>query len=138
MESLHVRLLGEFSASVGKEGQVGPTSQKARELLAYLLLFRNRPHSRESPAGLLWADIPTEQSKKYLRQALWQLRISLSGRQRGHDLGILWIEGDCLQINPKTPMFLDVAVVEGAFREVQGVNGEDLADDAVAVTCSPI
>ena len=36
------------------------------------------PADRESLAALLWGENPTAQSKKYLRQALWQLQHALS------------------------------------------------------------
>ncbi len=77
MHALRVRLVGRFSAYI--EGQVveGLESSKVQELFSYLLLFRNRPHSREALADLLWDASSTAQSKKYLRQAVWQLTLAL-------------------------------------------------------------
>jgi hypothetical protein len=37
-------------------------TQKARELLAYLIAFRERPHSRSVLAGTLWPDLPEDQA----------------------------------------------------------------------------
>src|SRR5437867_13371049 len=70
MATLQVRLFGKFS--LARDGQalstLGP--HKVQEVLAYLLLFRGRPHARETLAGVLWGDTTTAQSKKHLRQAL--------------------------------------------------------------------
>ena len=77
MATLQVRLFGRFS--LARDGQALPTlgPHKVQEVLAYLLLFRGRPHARETLAGVLWGDTTTAQSKKHLRQALWQLQGAL-------------------------------------------------------------
>ena len=46
---------------------------KVQKLYAFLLLHRDRPHSRVSLASLLWGEMPEAHARQYLRKALWQL-----------------------------------------------------------------
>ena len=73
MLALQVRLFGHFRLSSGDPASEQTLTSKAKELFCYLLLRRNRPHSREVLVSLLWQDATTAQSRKYLRQVLWQL-----------------------------------------------------------------
>ena len=50
------------------------SSRKIMGLLAYLAMRPGQPVSRSHIAGLLWADVPDDQARNNLRQALSQLR----------------------------------------------------------------
>ena len=97
--------------------------QKAKELLVYLLLYREQPQSREHLADALWRELAPEQSKAYLRKALWQLQTILEscGGQ-----GMLLVDGEWLQINQDFDFWLDIEIVEKIFKNTQGVRGKDL------------
>jgi DNA-binding SARP family transcriptional activator len=83
---LSVCLFGKFSVhDDGRELDRLPGG-KPIELFCYLLLQRERPHSREVLASLLWGDCTTSQSKKYLRQALWQLQEMVAGADHDSSL----------------------------------------------------
>lgn len=120
MPTLSVHLFGSFR--VGYEGRVinGFDSCKVQELFCYLLLHRNAPRHRETLATLLWCDNPTAQSKKYLRQALWQLQSMLNTQSANGNDRLLITETDWVQINPTIDLWLDVAVFEEAFALRQG------------------
>lgn len=62
--------------------------RKAAELFCYLVVLRDRPHHREALADVLWSDSGPTQSRKYLRQALWQLHsvLELPGTAVHHPL----------------------------------------------------
>ena len=75
----------------------------ARSLLAYLLTYRERPHTRDLLAGTFWPDLPDDLARRRLSQALWLIRKSLD-----HHLQ-LSIEGDTVQLLPDMPLILDVA-----------------------------
>ncbi len=99
---------------------------KAQELLCYLLIYRARPHPREALAGLLWGDSSSAQSRKYLRQVLWQLHACLD-RRAGASVGpVVLLDADWIQINPEAALWLDVDIFEQAYSCVQGVPGRDL------------
>jgi DNA-binding SARP family transcriptional activator len=112
--------------SMEANGRVIPKLEprKAEELLGYLLVHRNVPHTREHLTDILWkGEIASEQSKGYLRKALWQLQ-SLLEQFSVQD--ILIIDGEWLQINQHFRYWLDIAVFEDAFRSIQGIKGSDL------------
>jgi DNA-binding SARP family transcriptional activator len=77
MPRLSVRLFGDLSIECNTRDVSSRASRKAQEIFCYLLLHRDRSHSREVVAGLLWGDTTTEHSKTYLRKALWQLQTML-------------------------------------------------------------
>jgi DNA-binding SARP family transcriptional activator len=126
MSSLHIHLFGKFC--VRRDGQVldGIDAGKVRELFCYLLLHRHHPHTREALASLLWGDTSTAQSKKYLRQALWQLQAILEMAMAAIADQVLLVEGDWIRFNPHADLWLDVAVFEQVFALVQRIPGQDL------------
>ena len=50
-------------------------THKATSLLAYLLLHKQAPHSREKLATLFWGDVSDEQARHSLRTALAALKL---------------------------------------------------------------
>lgn len=126
MQKLSVTLFGKFGIRRDGRALSGFDSCKAQELFCYLLLHRERPHSRETLAGLLWGDIPTSQSKKYLRQALWQLQTALECSAESDEDRVLLVENEWVHVNSRACPWLDVAVFEQAFALSQGLPGERL------------
>lgn len=134
MSGLNIHLFGKFSVEFETRVLSVFNACKVQELFSYLLVYRNRPHSRETLAGLLWGNSTTEKSRKYLRQAFWHLQSALDIQNGRHDSGVsLCVEHDWVQINTDRSMSLDVAVLEDAFALVEGVPGRDL-DPAQAAT----
>lgn len=130
MTQLSIQLFGKFTIQADGKRLGGIDSSKVQELLAYLLIYRDRPHPRESLAELLWEASSTAQSKKYLRQALWQIQ-QLLPKAEGEPL--IWIEPDWIRISPEAHYWLDVAEFESAFELVHGVPGHQLGDKIVAL-----
>jgi DNA-binding SARP family transcriptional activator len=132
MSGMKIHLFGKFCVSRDEQPVQGFDALKEQELLTYLLINRNRPHSREILAGLLWAEVPTEKSKKYLRQALWHLQAALEAQPRGEgDGAVLSVEHNWVQLNAAGGLWLDVAVFERAFMRTHGSAGAELAADSV-------
>jgi DNA-binding SARP family transcriptional activator len=71
---LSIRVLGPFQVSLDGEPVSGFASDKVRALLAYLALSPDRPHRRETLAGLLWPEFPERSARTNLRNALANLR----------------------------------------------------------------
>lgn len=80
MPRLTARLLGAFQVELDEQPVGGYSSAKVRALLAFLLMERERPHSRDELCGLLWPDEPQEVAQANLRQALANLRQVLGDR----------------------------------------------------------
>ena len=103
----------------------GLEATKDQELLSYLLIHRDRPHSREALASLLWGDTSTEKSKKYLRQALWHLHAALNSDDENTS-DVLMVDHDWLSLNPCSNLWTDVADFECAFLAAEGIPGRQL------------
>ena len=125
MPGLQFRLFGKFTAHHDAGLLTGLDASKDQELLSYLLIHRDRPHSREALASLLWADTSTEKSKKYLRQALWHLHAALNS-DNGNGTDVLLVDHDWLSLNPCSNLWTDVADFECAFAGAEGIAGRQL------------
>jgi len=112
MSSVSIRLFGKFSAQFAAQKIEGLEAPRLRELFSYLLLYRGRPHARETLAALLWGDSPTATSKKYLRQALWQLQSALNSDAAPSARHLLIVEPACIQIDPDAGLWLDLAACD--------------------------
>jgi DNA-binding SARP family transcriptional activator len=125
MAQLRFRLFGKFTAELDGRLLKGLDASKDQELLCYLLVAGDRRHAREALASLLWSDVSTVRSKKYLRQALWHLQSAL---EAGHvaDNQILQVGHDWVQLNLESDFWVDVAFLEKAFAAASGVTGKDL------------
>jgi DNA-binding SARP family transcriptional activator len=122
MASFHFHLLGEFHM-VCDGGTIHPIdSNKARELLCYLLLYRRRAHPREVLPGMLWGDLTTAQSRTYLRKALWHIQTAFEAIARD----FLVLDTEWVRVNPQIDLWLDTAVLEQAFEHVEGIDGEQI------------
>ena len=126
MSELSIRLFGKLSVSYNSEIVRGLESCKVREMFCYLLLYRSSPHPRESLAGLLWGESSSAQSKKYLRQTLWEIQRALQQVLPARDGGIFLSDAEWLYLNPSIQLWLDVAHFERASTLVQGVDGADM------------
>lgn len=114
-------LFGRFQAESDGQSLSGLDGAKAQELYAFLLLHRDRPHSRVSLASLLWGEMPEAHARQYLRKALWQLGVALEGAAVA-----LIVEPGWIQFAPGAGHWLDVAQFETAYARVEDVPGQKL------------
>jgi DNA-binding SARP family transcriptional activator len=128
MSPFKICLLGKFSVQRGGEEIGAFPSAKARELFCYLLLHRDRSHSREILTNLLWGDHATSQAKKYFRQTLWQLQLALHGHPPCDSSRLVCVSDDSLRLDSQPELWLDTAVFEQACESVQGISGEQITD----------
>jgi DNA-binding SARP family transcriptional activator len=131
--TLQVRLLGTLRPRVEVDGTPvqGLESARVQELLTYILLHRRRPHARETLAGLLWRDSESDQSRKYLRQALWQLQTALDAAVGLAEGRVLVVESDWVGLNPHADLWLDVAEFERAAPRLLDVSAAQLSAEDV-------
>lgn len=126
MPAVCVRLFGKFCLQCGDRVSDGLDSRRVQELLCYLLLYRDRPHPRETLAGMLWTNASSTQSKTYLRKALWQLQTALARQDAPECSQMLIADAEWIQINPAAALWLDVDVLEKTFDRAKGVPGEEV------------
>ena len=109
---LRLTLLGGLQITRGPAGDEAPVrgfvSAKAQALLCYLAVT-GRPHFREALAGLLWGEMPDEDARANLRQALANLR-RLVGPH-------LTISRETVAFDRASPYWLDVERFEAHLHE---------------------
>ena len=116
--TVRMRLLGRVS--IEQDGQPpADLPAKALELLSFLLLHRDRAHSREELAALLWPDAGAALARKYLRQTLWQLQSALAAR-------LLLLSPGWVRIDADADWWLDVDAFERAWEASRDVAGAGL------------
>ena len=76
MSQLYIHLFGEMQAvqSDGRQLRLPPSTQS---LFAYLILFHESSHSRESLTNLFWEDVPYKKARRCLSTTLWRLKKEL-------------------------------------------------------------
>lgn len=106
MTKLVVNLLGGFRVELDGEAVYDFETDKARALLAYLVVEANRPHRREALASLLWPERPDNVARTNLRQALARVRRALSDYSLPP---FLFVTSTDVQFNTASSYTLDVA-----------------------------
>jgi len=119
MANLVISLLGSFQVTLDGQLITGFKSNKVRALLAYLAVEADRPHRRESLAGLLWPDWPNRDALSNLRYTLSDLRGAIGDRKA--EPPFLLITRDSVQFNLSSDHMLDVR----CFTEGAGVDNSD-------------
>ena len=111
-ESLYIQLLGEFHMQ--QHDAALSFSPLEQALLAYLLLHRDTPQSRQQIAFLFWPDSTDAQARGQLRKLYYRMRRRLPDADR-----YLLAETQTVQWLPEGPYTLDVAEFERALDEAE-------------------
>lgn len=129
MDELQIRLFGDVS--VQQDNRSIPfLSGKALELFCYLLIHRDRAHTREILSEVLWPGGRPAASKRYLRQALWRLNSTVQCLPDRHRTGtelLLIVEPDWVRVNPDAAWWLDVNAFERAYAAARDTSGHSLS-----------
>lgn len=124
MSQLALSLLGSFQVTRNGQPVHGFRVKTAQALLAYLAVEADRPHQRETLAGLLWPDVPNTLALNNLRHTLSNLRQAIGDFDA---VPILHITRHTLHFNPANGCVTDVAAFQA------GANSPDLARQAQAI-----
>ena len=106
MSHLSISTLGSFTVSLDGRPVDSFEYNKIRALLAYLVVEADRPHHRETLAGLLWPDQSQKAALDSLRNALSKLRQAIGDKQA--DPPYLFISKKEIQFNKNSNHWLDV------------------------------
>ncbi len=107
---LSISLLGHFQVSLDGEPVTEFATDKARALLAYLVVEAECPHSRDTLAGLLWPEQPQRKARHNLRQALSYVRQAIQDRDK--ERPFLLVSRQTVQFNRQSEYWLDVAALD--------------------------
>ena len=109
MPTLHIQLLGDFQLTLDAAPLKAVNQPRMQSLLAYLLLHRQAPQSRQHLAFTFWPELTESAARNNLRQLLHQLRHALPD----NDL-LLAVDGSTVHWLAEGPFRLDVAQFEQA------------------------
>ncbi|HEV7667677.1 MAG TPA: BTAD domain-containing putative transcriptional regulator [Thermoanaerobaculia bacterium] len=128
---IRVRLFGGFEVWHGDRQVRGFESQKVRALFVYLACQSGRAFSRDHLAGLLWPEQEEDGARHALRQALYNLRSALPGRDSSNP-PLLVSHGD-IRINPAAGLWVDVHAFEESIKRGASRDAADPHHLATAV-----
>ncbi len=109
MNRLELTLLGTATVAIDGRAPLHFRTDKIRALLVYLALEGERPHQRQSLAGLFWPEMPEQTALKNLRQSLHRLQQTLDEPSPGLSQAFLTITRQTVQCDPA---LLDVDVTQ--------------------------
>jgi DNA-binding SARP family transcriptional activator len=107
--ALRICLFGEFSVTYGDEPVPALALARLQHLLAYIVLHRHAPISREQLAYLFWPESSESGARTNLRGVLYRLRAAVPN----NDL-YLRLDATTVQWNERAPYSLDIAEFEAA------------------------
>lgn len=114
---LDLHLLGPFRLHQGDQLVAGFDQARLQHLLAYLVLHRSAPISRQQLAFAFWPDTPDQQALKNLRTLLTRLRQALPDAD-----DCISVTARMLQWRADAPLRLDVAEFEAAVAQAEGAD----------------
>ncbi len=130
MDEFRICLFGKLEIRQGDQLQTSAWTRRGQELLCYLALYRHKVHAREALIEMLWNDLSPAQSKKHLRQVVWEMQTALRTRHLNIDL-LLLTEPDWIGLNPKAAAWMDVDEFEQACTCARHLSGEALDAECV-------
>jgi len=113
MGNLRIDLLGGFTATYNNEAIKALEKARLQELLAYLMLHRHAPVSRQKLAYAFWPEASDKQARKNLRTLLSRLRQALPDAD-----DFLVVDAQAVQWRADASCTLDIADFEQALVEV--------------------
>lgn len=130
-------LFGRFTARAHFGSWPQVESRRLQQVLAYLLLFRDRPHHRDVLSATLWTDSTQKQSRKNLRQSLWQLQRHHTRHPGSSGAPLLLTEKDWVGLNV-SQAWADVDEFERVFAKVRTVAPEQLGEADAYLTAAAV
>lgn len=121
-EQLRLQLLGGFQIIADDKPVSGVNTPRLQALLAYLVLHRQAPQSRQQLAYLFWPESADSQARTNLRNALFQLRNHLPDADN-----FLQIETQTIQWKSDAPLHCDVVAFEQALTTANNASDPTLA-----------
>jgi DNA-binding SARP family transcriptional activator len=109
MPNLEIQLLGGFRLAVEGFPITAINQPRLQSLLAYLLLHRQAPQSRQHLAFSFWPEVSEAQARNNFRQALYQLRRALPQAD-----SFLFVDSNTVQWVAEANYRLDVSEFEAA------------------------
>ena len=125
MSHLAVYLLGTYQALLDGKMLTAFETDKARALLAYLMVEGEFLHRREALAALFWPDQPESAARNNLRQTLYRLRQVISDPDSSSSH--LMVTVNEVQFNLQSDYWLDVEEFPALLLDTQNHHPESIS-----------
>jgi DNA-binding SARP family transcriptional activator len=130
MGALQISLLGGFELRRDDVTVAAPPLRAARSLLAFLVLHRDRAHTRDLLAGKFWPDLPESRARRRLSHALWQIQSAVGDA----DERFLLTDTDTVRVDPEAEFWLDVDELEWTLEQADADAPLDRGKEAELLT----
>ncbi len=120
MPTLQLQLLGDLQVTYDDDPLTSVNSARLQSLLAYLLVHRHAPQSRQQLAFQFWPDSTEAKARANLRFFLHRLRRALPDADR-----FLQIDEASVMWRADAPFTLDVAAFEDALTDAERETGAE-------------
>jgi DNA-binding SARP family transcriptional activator len=127
---LRIKLFGSGQANYYERRLEDFPHKITHLLLCYLLLNKQYPVNRERIAAVFWGNYPTKVARKYFRNTLWRLRITLQSLGMPVDQ-YLWIGEESISFINYSSYWLDVEVFEEIIDQFAHIPIHELDPDQV-------
>lgn len=124
---LRISLFGGVQIERDGEPDQSQISNTARMLLAYLVLYRDRAHSRDMLASMLWGDYSQARARNCLNTTLWRLRRILEPHGIPAGTYLLTVPAGELAFNLESQFWLDVAEFESRVAKITALPVEKVS-----------
>ncbi len=96
-----------------------PPTRRAKSLLGYLLLHRNRRISRECLVDVLWPGWEPTRGRKALRTCLWRLRGALDAAGTPEQESMVMRDGQLVGLRLGADAFIDVEAFDAGLKDIE-------------------
>jgi DNA-binding SARP family transcriptional activator len=133
MDLLRVRLFGGLQIDLDGTGNRKKLTHTTRSLLIYLLLFRNKTHSRDILANIFWKEYPQNRARNCLNTALWRLRRSLEPKGIAPGTYLISTPVGELGFNTRCEYWLDVDIFERGISRLLDIPSDRIAEKEISI-----
>src|SRR5262245_36354789 len=121
MATMQFYLFSKFKVCYGEQELASFGPRKVQELICYLLVNRHHKHSREVLASNWWLDCPSHQSKRNLRQLLYQFHTVLQQEVPVSNPLLLVVEPEWVYVDTQADFWLDIDDFEKTYHTIKGI-----------------
>ena len=131
MADLSVFLFGGLRIDIAGKPLSHKLGPQSREILAFMLLNRDRLHPRDRLMTMFWEDRTDREAKRCLSTALWRLQRKLDLASRDGDCGLFTMQGGDVGWNEEVSLWLDVDIFKTAAERLSSHAGAGLSAEQV-------
>jgi DNA-binding SARP family transcriptional activator len=129
--SLVIYCLGPFRVFQGDKEITEWRSFKGRDILKYLLMYRDAPVAKDILTDVFWPEVDPKAARRNLHQTIYSLRQTLRGEQP--TFHHIWFENECYFLNPQMDIWLDFLEFEKYIQAGKQLDHDESLEDAIKI-----